>query len=920
MRALFSILGMLFVTGLLAQLNSSREKFLVVDPMGHNAIVNEIMYSPLTRELISVSDDKTIRLWDLDEQALNRTFRIKSQPSGPDGMIYAAALSKDGRYLAVAGYSFYNDIKVIDLQSGDIAVVLSGHKNVVTGLDFSPDGKYLASSSADESIRIWEKGKQYLYEFKASLYQHQRRVNDLQFSPDGNLLVSVSDDETTRVWDASKFDTGADPTIYRNHLGPIKRVACGELGFLTGGEDGIVNFWTWGSNLEQIVQFSSPVTALEISDFGDYAFLSGDKQLLVNLKLPTRTLPVFNSNQGVTAAYFTEDNKLILGQGRSGNLIAVDLATKNPVYALRGQGRDFKSLLINKDKIGLAEADVPVAYFDFTREQIVRDQSLLKGFKGAQISDGSFTFQILGNNQLIFGSQFSIMNESRDGKILSYSLLPDGKVAVGSDRTLKVYTPDGQLVKELEGHNGQVLSVVSNNSFLYSYGGDQIIKVWSLADYTLTYNLFVTRSYDWILWNNTGKYTASAGGEQYLNWQINKNENQLSEFFDVSTYGNSFLKESISDVSDTKRDQEDVTDEIRLPEKPEIKWASPIDYQTETTERQVRIEATIYSDKPILKTRILVSGTAIPSRRGITDIKEIDELIELRAYKTTVEIFASTEDAKIISEKRVFINPALKESQDATSVIIDPDKKPNLYFVGVGVSEFQNPEFNLTYADDDASSIYEIFSTGGSKLYNKVEGRTLLNSEATKGNILSSLKDLSAKVQPKDMVIIFFASHGINDNGYYFVLTHDANKSNLAETCLRWDELADILAELPCRVLLFLDTCHSGALGSNLTASGKMQKNTEALRELGSAEVGVVIMSGSTGEESSLESEEWKHGVFTLSLIKGLKDMQADIMADGLIYLRELDLYVSSNVNELTNGKQNPTTQKPSTISKFLIY
>ncbi|MFT7283108.1 MAG: WD40 repeat protein, partial [Cyclobacteriaceae bacterium] len=91
-------------------------KFLVVDPQGHNGIINEVLFSDLTRELITVSDDKTIRLWEYGDQVLNRTMRPASSQNGPEGMLYAAAITPDGRYLAVAGYSAENDIKIIDLQ------------------------------------------------------------------------------------------------------------------------------------------------------------------------------------------------------------------------------------------------------------------------------------------------------------------------------------------------------------------------------------------------------------------------------------------------------------------------------------------------------------------------------------------------------------------------------------------------------------------------------------------------------------------------------------------------------------------------------------------------------------------------------------------------------------------------------------
>lgn len=918
-RILQLIVLLAFANDLLAQ--TAKEQFLVVEPQGHNALVNAVMYSQLTRELITVSDDKTVRLWDLDDQALNRTFRMKSDPTGPEGMLYAGAISSDGRYVAVAGYSFYNDIKVIDLQKGDVEVVLPGHKDVVTGLAFSPDGQFLASSSADQSIIIWEKGSQYLYEKKHSLYQHQGRVNDVSFSPDGTWLVSCSDDETVGMWEVESFGD-ADPIRLQNHLGGVKKVATNELGFLSGDEKGIVNFWGWdGGLIDQITQFDGPVVALETSEFHNLALLSGSKQLLVNLEAPSNKIALFPSNQNVSAGYFTEDRQLMIGQGKSGNIVAIDLDQMEPVYAMRGHGLDLTQLFIKKGLLGfqLSNSSDIQAYFDFAKGQLVRDQSKLNGFRGAEVSDENFEFQKLGTDQLIFGASFSVTNTYRDGRVLSYTLLPQDRVAVGSDRTLKVYDRNGQLLKELEGHNGQVLSIVANNKEMYTYGSDQIIKVWSLGDYSLKYNLFMTRNWEWIVWANTGEYTASAGGEQYLNWQVTTPENRLAVFFPVKTHDKAFMSESIDDLAmESSRDE--AKKQFQLPEKPEIRWEMPMEFQTETQQTSTRIRATVYSDQPIEKVRILVSGKAKPQQRGITDLKQVDEIIELNAYKTTVEIFASTADAKIVSEKRVFINPNYENSSNEGMTILDPSKRPNLYFFGIGVSEFANTKFNLTYADDDAEALYETFAEGNSNAYNQFEGVMLLNEEATRDNIIDRFTDLANKVKPTDQIVLFVASHGVNENGFYYVLTHDAEEGNIAGSCLRWNDIAMLLSNVPCRVLLFLDTCHSGALGANLSASEDYYKNTEALRELGSVEIGVVVMSGSTGDESSLESAEWEHGVFTLSLLEGLKQQKADIKKDGLIYLRELDFFVSNNVYELTGGKQNPTTQKPSTISKFLIY
>jgi uncharacterized caspase-like protein len=77
-------------------------------------------------------------------------------------------------------------------------------------------------------------------------------------------------------------------------------------------------------------------------------------------------------------------------------------------------------------------------------------------------------------------------------------------------------------------------------------------------------------------------------------------------------------------------------------------------------------------------------------------------------------------------------------------------------------------------------------------------------------------------------------------------------------------------------------------------------------------------MAASTGNESSLENPEWGHGAFTTGVLAGLKG-EADLNADGIVHLIELDFFVAEKVKELTDGAQHPTTVKPSTISRLPV-
>ena len=77
----------------------------MLDTGGHMALIHSIAFTPDGRQLVSASDDKTIRVWDLASGKTVRTIRGESAP-GHVGKVYAMALSPDGKWLAAGGWSF----------------------------------------------------------------------------------------------------------------------------------------------------------------------------------------------------------------------------------------------------------------------------------------------------------------------------------------------------------------------------------------------------------------------------------------------------------------------------------------------------------------------------------------------------------------------------------------------------------------------------------------------------------------------------------------------------------------------------------------------------------------------------------------------------------------------------------------------
>ncbi|KGL81881.1 Notchless protein 1, partial [Tinamus guttatus] len=116
---------------------------------GHQALINQVLFSPDTRIIASASFDKSIKLWD------GRTGKYVTSLRGHVSAVYQIAWSADSRLL-VSGSSD-STLKVWDTKTGKLAVDLPGHADEVFATDWSPDGQRVASGGKDKCLRIWRR-------------------------------------------------------------------------------------------------------------------------------------------------------------------------------------------------------------------------------------------------------------------------------------------------------------------------------------------------------------------------------------------------------------------------------------------------------------------------------------------------------------------------------------------------------------------------------------------------------------------------------------------------------------------------------------------------------------------------------------------------------------------------------------------
>ncbi|XP_060703908.1 notchless protein homolog 1 [Hemiscyllium ocellatum] len=114
---------------------------------GHQALINEVCFSPDTRLIASASFDKSVKLWD------SRTGKYLASLRGHVSAVYQIAWSADSRLLASG--SSDSTLKVWDVKTRKLSVDLPGHADEVFAVDWSPDGQRVASGGKDKVLRIW---------------------------------------------------------------------------------------------------------------------------------------------------------------------------------------------------------------------------------------------------------------------------------------------------------------------------------------------------------------------------------------------------------------------------------------------------------------------------------------------------------------------------------------------------------------------------------------------------------------------------------------------------------------------------------------------------------------------------------------------------------------------------------------------
>lgn len=957
------------------------EPILVIDPGGHKSKIQDVIFTPDGRHLVSAGDDKVVRVWDVATGRTVRTIRGQVGP-GDEGKIYAAALSSDGRTLAVGGWlvgtpAQSRSIRLHDFESGEVVGMLEGHGNVVVDLAFSSDGRRLASGSHDDTVRLWERtGDDGEWRSGPVLEGHEDYVYAVAFSPDGRRVASGSLDHTARLWEA---ETGRLIRELRGHDAEVRAVAFSPDGKLlaTGSYDRTVRLWDarTGEGKGVLARQGSQVVGLSFSPRGD--------RLVTGVGVGDLVSHIFAMPSGEVVSRFRQDNLVLTTAfAPGGDLVATGGGSDKAIHLwnpddgtavreLVGDGRPVWSVAFASDGRSLAFGRSSGYQNLHHRGPLERVLDLRPGGGGFEIglgppvtSEKSFerarveagelrletpsggndpVLHLLRGSETVHGWEQQFSADHR-----SFGFGPRGRwvVSGGQNGILTIYdAATGAVRHQLVGHTSDVWAVaVSPDGRLVASGSDdQTIRLWDPGSGRLLVSVFVGRDDEWVAWTPEGYYTASPGGERYIGWQVNRGVDRQADYYPVEQFRRQYYWSEVVNKTLELRDpvlalreagsreplgseRAAAAGEPGTAERPEVPpavtFVAPRDGATVTEpSHPVRVLA-LSSGSPLTDLAISVGGRVVNKvegrSKGDPRRREEEVEIDLEPGVNAITAVAATERSRASAEITVTYRPPPWAARTRAA--------PRLAVLAVGVADYAEPALQLDYADDDARDVAARFESQEGGAFSEVAVRVLTDAEVTRPAVLAGLRWLREQAPNRgDVRLLFLSGHGDVDGrgGFYFLTRGHRAGVDLEVDDLSWLTLLRRLTEGDATAVLMVDACHAAAVAG--PGGDRAPTNfTDLLKEVNARATNLVTFAASTARQLSVERPEWRNGAFTEAILAGLSENGADGFVggreDGAITVLELGAFVNEWVRKETGGAQSPFTQPSPGLDVLELY
>lgn len=245
-------------------------------------------------------------------------FTLRHVLRGHTHWIGRIAWSPDGAFLASP--SADETIRIWHAQNGACMHTLQGHTDGILSVMWSPDGQQLASAANDGTIRLWKAtGGNSLRTLKG----HNDGVKSVAWSPDGQRLASASDDKTVRLWNAAN---GKSLQTLKGHTDCLKTVVWSPSNqvIASASMDGTIRLWEAGNGqlLQTLTGHTGEVWDVAWSPDGQ-RLASGSKDNTIHVweAGQREAVQVLEAHAGwVQCLFFSADGRWLISKSVDGTI------------------------------------------------------------------------------------------------------------------------------------------------------------------------------------------------------------------------------------------------------------------------------------------------------------------------------------------------------------------------------------------------------------------------------------------------------------------------------------------------------------------------------------------------------------------------------------------------------------------------
>ncbi|MGM0480043.1 MAG: caspase family protein [Bacteroidota bacterium] len=744
------------------------------------------------------------------------------------------------------------------------------NKNIINHLKLKPaaaldeSGQYLAIGKVDTSVVIQnlDDGS-----FLPRFIHHTSPIFSVVFHPSQPLLLTGDAEGNVKFWN---YETHRLLFQFKPHVRYILDLAFNASGdeLITSSWDGTINHWK-----------------VKVSK-------STETQLIDHIDL--------QNNSGFSVGFSPRNLYLAVGDVKK-NMRLYEADTKTYIDKFKGHARTISDF----------------CFFNVNNQQRLATVS----------RDGWLKIWDFNSGTLL--DKFAAPNKRA---MLSISHHPDRNLLIVGNTNRHIYGYNYiscQLEFDVEAHPSGVnwvkWNAPANELLSRSVTGE--IKHWKIDSNVvqLNYTLHVIDRDEWLLMAPNGQFDGTQKSMQYINYVKGWNSLEIDLFFDKYYTPKLFEQlaaaEPMEDRGLNEMMKEIPTFELKMETFQGDRIAVNPDstYQHSTSELLLSVNyAASKADLQSIavfnndKRSATIEFDSAPLFRGIN--KEKSFSVDLAPGHNDLRLELMTKDG-------------LRSASRTLHVQYDTLMgKRELFIVAVGIDKYDNSNYNLNYAKNDAKSFINELSSNAEMLFETVHTHSLYNKSANKTDLRETIRSLKTEIGPEDAFVFYYAGHGVmipypqKDASTFFLVMSDITNmygdfSKMSQKGFSGDELFQLAKNIPAQKQLFIiDACQSG--GALQAGNFRGVEREKAIAKLARSS-GTFFITASREMEYANESSDLEHGIFTYALLEMMNPentISPAFSPDAIISASELKSYVESRVPELSQQYKG-STQYPTGYS-----